>query len=72
AKPGDVTEVFVYLASDESAKVSGRRFEAQGEWREQAGPSSDSMVAQTGVHRSDFAAADRRQGLAADSHIARP
>jgi NAD(P)-dependent dehydrogenase (short-subunit alcohol dehydrogenase family) len=72
ARPGDVTEVFVYLASDESAKVSGRRFEAQGEWREQAELSGDSMVAQTGVHRSDFAAAGRRQGLGADSHIAHP
>lgn len=29
ANPADVTEVFVYLASDESKGVSGRRFEAQ-------------------------------------------
>jgi NAD(P)-dependent dehydrogenase (short-subunit alcohol dehydrogenase family) len=45
ARPSDVTEVFVYLASDESAKVTGRRFEAQGDWRKQAGLSSDGMVA---------------------------
>jgi NAD(P)-dependent dehydrogenase (short-subunit alcohol dehydrogenase family) len=30
ADPADVTGVFVYLASDESAGVHGRRFEAQG------------------------------------------
>jgi NAD(P)-dependent dehydrogenase (short-subunit alcohol dehydrogenase family) len=29
ADPADVTEVFIYLASDESKGVSGRRFEAQ-------------------------------------------
>jgi NAD(P)-dependent dehydrogenase (short-subunit alcohol dehydrogenase family) len=29
ADPADVTEVFIYLASDESEGVSGRRFEAQ-------------------------------------------
>jgi NAD(P)-dependent dehydrogenase (short-subunit alcohol dehydrogenase family) len=31
ADPADVTEVFVYLASDESAGVHGQRFEAQPE-----------------------------------------
>ncbi len=35
AKPEQVTEVFVYLASDESKQVSGRRFEAQVFSREQ-------------------------------------
>jgi NAD(P)-dependent dehydrogenase (short-subunit alcohol dehydrogenase family) len=30
AKPEDVTEVFIWLASDASAGVNGRRFEAQG------------------------------------------
>jgi NAD(P)-dependent dehydrogenase (short-subunit alcohol dehydrogenase family) len=44
ARPGDVTGVFVYLASDESAQVTGRRFEAQGAWRKQADLSSDSMA----------------------------
>jgi NAD(P)-dependent dehydrogenase (short-subunit alcohol dehydrogenase family) len=29
ADPADVTEVFIYLASDESKGISGRRFEAQ-------------------------------------------
>jgi len=72
AKPGDVTEVFLYLASDESAEVSGRRFEAQGEWRKQAGLPSGSTAAQTGVHRSDFATEDRGQCLAVDSDIAHP
>jgi len=33
ANPQDVTEIFVYLASDESVGVSGKRFRAQsGEW----------------------------------------
>ena len=36
AQPEQVTEVFVYLASDESRHVSGRRFEAQAFSREQA------------------------------------
>jgi NAD(P)-dependent dehydrogenase (short-subunit alcohol dehydrogenase family) len=31
ANPADVTEVFIYLASDESAHVHGQRFEAQEE-----------------------------------------
>lgn len=31
ADPEDVTEVFIYLASDESAGVSGKRFQAQEE-----------------------------------------
>ncbi len=37
ADPADVTGVFVYLASDESRGVHGRRFEAQEEdWRDAA------------------------------------
>ncbi|WP_250123991.1 SDR family oxidoreductase [Chroococcidiopsis sp. CCMEE 29] len=31
ANPADVTEVFIYLASDESHNVNGRRFQAQEE-----------------------------------------
>lgn len=31
ANPADVTEVFIYLASDESKQVHGQRFEAQSE-----------------------------------------
>jgi hypothetical protein len=33
ADPADVTDVFVYLASDESRNVSGHRFAAQEDWR---------------------------------------
>ena len=34
ANPADVTEVFIYLASNESRAVSGKRFQAQEEnWR---------------------------------------
>ena len=32
ANPADVTEVFIYLASDESKQVHGQRFEAQAEF----------------------------------------
>jgi NAD(P)-dependent dehydrogenase (short-subunit alcohol dehydrogenase family) len=33
ANPADVTDVFVFLASDESKNVSGRRFQAQEDWK---------------------------------------
>jgi NAD(P)-dependent dehydrogenase (short-subunit alcohol dehydrogenase family) len=33
ADPADVTEVFVFLASDESKDVTGKRFQAQEDWR---------------------------------------
>ncbi len=37
ADPSEVTEVFIYLASDESRNVSGQRFEAQEEnWGQRA------------------------------------
>ncbi len=32
ADPADVTDVFVYLASDESKSINGRRFRAQEDW----------------------------------------
>ena len=32
ANPADVTGVFVFLASDESDKITGRRFRAQEDW----------------------------------------
>ena len=35
ANPADVTEVFLYLASDESKGVTGRRFQAQEDWKAQ-------------------------------------
>jgi len=31
--PADVTDVFVFLASDESKNVSGKRFQAQEDWK---------------------------------------
>jgi NAD(P)-dependent dehydrogenase (short-subunit alcohol dehydrogenase family) len=34
ADPSSVTDVFVYLASDDSASVSGKRFQAQEIWKE--------------------------------------
>jgi len=33
ANPADVTDVFVFLASDESKDVRGKRFQAQEDWR---------------------------------------
>jgi NAD(P)-dependent dehydrogenase (short-subunit alcohol dehydrogenase family) len=35
ANPADVTEVFVFLASDEAKTVSGKRFQAQEDWKAQ-------------------------------------
>jgi NAD(P)-dependent dehydrogenase (short-subunit alcohol dehydrogenase family) len=33
ASPADVTDVFVFLASDESKAVTGKRFQAQEDWK---------------------------------------
>src|SRR5438094_2492959 len=33
ANPADVTDVFVFLASDESKSVTGKRFQAQENWK---------------------------------------
>src|SRR3989442_11658510 len=35
ANPADVTDVFVFLASDESKGVTGKRFQAQEDWKAQ-------------------------------------
>ena len=40
ADPASVVDVFLYLASDASAGVTGRRFEAQEDWRAVAGGAS--------------------------------
>jgi NAD(P)-dependent dehydrogenase (short-subunit alcohol dehydrogenase family) len=36
ANPADVTDVFVFLASDESKGVTGKRLQAQEDWKAQA------------------------------------
>ena len=36
ASPADVTDVFIFLASDESKGVTGKRFQAQEDWKAQA------------------------------------
>jgi NAD(P)-dependent dehydrogenase (short-subunit alcohol dehydrogenase family) len=33
ANPADVTDVFVFLASDESKGITGKRFQAQEDWK---------------------------------------
>jgi NAD(P)-dependent dehydrogenase (short-subunit alcohol dehydrogenase family) len=33
ASPADVTDVFIFLASDESKSVTGKRFQAQEDWK---------------------------------------
>ncbi len=33
ANPAAVTDVFVFLASDESEGVTGKRFQAQEDWK---------------------------------------
>jgi NAD(P)-dependent dehydrogenase (short-subunit alcohol dehydrogenase family) len=34
ADPADITDVFVFLASDQSKQINGQRFEAQEDWKE--------------------------------------
>jgi NAD(P)-dependent dehydrogenase (short-subunit alcohol dehydrogenase family) len=46
ADPADVTGVFLYLASDESRGVHGRRFRAQEDWRH--GPTPAALSAAEG------------------------
>jgi NAD(P)-dependent dehydrogenase (short-subunit alcohol dehydrogenase family) len=36
ADPAEVTEAFIFLASDESKGVTGRRFQAQEDWKRQS------------------------------------
>jgi hypothetical protein len=33
ANPADVTDVFVFLGSDESKNITGKRFQAQEDWK---------------------------------------
>jgi NAD(P)-dependent dehydrogenase (short-subunit alcohol dehydrogenase family) len=33
ANPADVTDIFVFLASDQSKDVTGKRFQAQENWK---------------------------------------
>ena len=48
ANPADVTGVFVYLASDESRRIHGQRFEAQGDWQQHAGRAGEWRVPSEG------------------------
>lgn len=48
ARPAEVTEVFLWLASDASRDVSGRRFRAQEDWRAQAPDPSAALAAEEG------------------------
>jgi NAD(P)-dependent dehydrogenase (short-subunit alcohol dehydrogenase family) len=41
ANPADVTDVFVFLASDESKGVTGKRFQAQEDWKAEISQDSD-------------------------------
>ena len=41
ANPADVTDVFVFLASDESKGVTGKRFQAQENWKSELSQDSD-------------------------------
>jgi NAD(P)-dependent dehydrogenase (short-subunit alcohol dehydrogenase family) len=41
ANPADVTDVFVFLASDESKGVTGKRFQAQEDWKAEISQHSD-------------------------------
>src|SRR4030095_10614170 len=41
ANPADVTDVFVFLASDESKGITGKRFQAQEDWKATLSKDSD-------------------------------
>jgi len=41
ANPADVTDIFVFLASDESKGVTGKRFQAQEDWKAEISQDSD-------------------------------
>jgi len=41
ANPADVTDVFVFLASNESKGVTGKRFQAQEDWKAEISQDSD-------------------------------
>ena len=42
ADPADVTDVFVFLASDESKDVTGKRFQAQEDWKAELSAKAES------------------------------
>jgi NAD(P)-dependent dehydrogenase (short-subunit alcohol dehydrogenase family) len=41
ADPAAVTEVFVFLASDESKGITGKRLQAQEDWKNQTAESAE-------------------------------
>jgi NAD(P)-dependent dehydrogenase (short-subunit alcohol dehydrogenase family) len=41
ANPADVTDVFLFLASDDSKGVTGKRFQAQEDWKTALSPDGD-------------------------------
>jgi NAD(P)-dependent dehydrogenase (short-subunit alcohol dehydrogenase family) len=44
ASPADVTDVFVFLASDESKGATGKRFQAQEDWKAELSKNSDKRL----------------------------
>jgi NAD(P)-dependent dehydrogenase (short-subunit alcohol dehydrogenase family) len=44
ASPADLTDVFVFLASDESKGVTGKRFQAQEDWKAGLSKNSDKRL----------------------------
>jgi NAD(P)-dependent dehydrogenase (short-subunit alcohol dehydrogenase family) len=44
ASPADVTDVFVFLASDKSKGVTGKRFQAQEDWKSELSKNSDKRL----------------------------
>jgi NAD(P)-dependent dehydrogenase (short-subunit alcohol dehydrogenase family) len=44
ASPADVTDVFVFLASDKSKGVTGKRFQAQEDWKAELSKNSDKRL----------------------------
>ena len=78
ADPADVTDVFVFLASDESKGVTGKRFQAQEDWKAVLLEDAASPTLEGGSERVSVilvcsaAGAERKRAAGTSRYSARP